>query len=236
MQRMIYTYNRVSTDDQQSSTQQQESYLKEFCNRKGFKDVISLIDTDTSGGKILFERPQGSKLSALKRGDILIVHKHDRLFRNFLDAVNIINKWFDEDIEIYILNMGETPINLDNYIQEYTLYQLMLAAHLEKRLISQRTRENLKYRKENKKTYSTAPYGWDNVGERGSNGKLIEGKLVRNEYEQDIIEFMKRKRLEGFSFQDIANDLIELKAPTKQGKLWGKGTVKKILDNELNKG
>lgn len=231
---MIYTYNRVSTSEQQSSTEQQESYLLEFCKRKGFENAISLIDSDISGSKSLFNRPEGAKLKNLTAKDVLIVTKHDRLFRNFLDAVNIINQWFDDGVTIYILNLGETPINLENYIQKFTLYNLMLAAELERDMIRERTKKNLMYRKENHKTYSRPPYGWDNVGERGTNGKLINGQLKINEKEQEIISLMRDLRTAGNSYSEIANELNLMEVPTKEGGQWSKGTVQKILNNALN--
>jgi len=230
----VYLYNRVSTNNQDSSTQQQEQLLIQFCQRKGFEEYQMLTDTDVSGGKAILDRPMGSKLSEVKKGDIIICAKHDRMYRSLKDAVNTVSEWFELGVSIYFLNLGETPIDMKTPHTKFMLYMMMATAELEKDTISERTIKNLKFRKENGRTYSSAPFGYDNVGERGNNGKIIEGKLIPNKKEQDIITDIKSVKSIGKSLNWIANWLNEREIPSKKGGTWSSKTVSDVLNNSLN--
>lgn len=231
---MIYTYSRTSTHLQDSSSEQQEQLLSQFCQRKGYIEIVNLIDTDVSGGKLILERPAGSKLSQIKKGDVIICAKHDRMFRSLKDAVNTISDWFELGVSIYFLNLGETPIDMKTPHTKFMLYMMMATAELEKDTISERTVKNLKFRKENGKTYSSAPYGYDNIGERGSNGKIIEGKLIPNEAEQKIISYIKELKIFGMSLGAIATELNSRSTPSKKGGRWTAKTVRDVLKNTIN--
>ena len=139
----VYTYSRVSTDKQDNSIDLQQKKLIEFCERKGFNDVIHLADSDVSGGKALYSRPEGSKLKDLKRGDVLITYRSDRLFRNFRNAVNTTIDLVDKGVKLYIINFNEEPISFENYMLEAMLYQTFIFSHMEKRQIGQRTKDGL---------------------------------------------------------------------------------------------
>jgi DNA invertase Pin-like site-specific DNA recombinase len=231
---MIYTYSRTSTHLQDSSSEQQEQLLSQFCQRKGYIEIVNLIDTDVSGGKLILERPAGSKLSQIRKGDVIICAKHDRMFRSLKDAVNTISDWFELGVSIYFLNLGETPIDMKTPHTKFMLYMMMATAELEKDTISERTVKNLKFRKENGKTYSSAPYGYDNIGERGSNGKIIEGKLIPNEAEQKIISYIKELKIFGMSLGAIATELNSRSTPSKKGGRWTAKTVRDVLKNTIN--
>lgn len=231
---MIYTYSRTSTHLQDSSSEQQEQLLSQFCQRKGYIEIVNLIDTDVSGGKLILERPAGSKLSQIRKGDVIICAKHDRMFRSLKDAVNTISDWFELGVSIYFLNLGETPIDMKTPHTKFMLYMMMATAELEKDTISERTVKNLKFRKENGKTYSSAPYGYDNIGERGSNGKIIEGKLIPNEAEQKIISYIKELKIFGMSLGAIATELNSRNTPSKKGGRWSAKTVRDTIKNTIN--
>jgi site-specific DNA recombinase len=231
----VYLYNRVSTNNQDSSTQQQEQALIEFCQRKEFKEYQMLTDTDVSGGKAILERPMGSKLSEVQKGDIIICVKHDRMFRSLRDAVNTISDWFDLGVSVYFLNLGETPIDMKTPHTKFMLYMMMATAELEKDTISERTIKNLKFRKETGKVYSVAAYGWDVIGERNSRGKLVNGERTINESEQKVVkQIFELKRLKT-SLNGIARYLNENNIPSKQGGKWYAKTVEDVLNNSLNK-
>jgi len=231
---MIYTYSRTSTHLQDSSSEQQEQLLSQFCQRKEYTEVVKLIDTDVSGGKLILERPAGSKLSEIKKGDVIICAKHDRMFRSLKDAVNTISDWFELGVSIYFLNLGETPIDMKTPHTKFMLYMMMATAELEKDTISERTVKNLKFRKESRKTYSAEVFGYDNVGERGSNGKIIDGRLVANEDEQQVIKQILEWHNINISLNGIARNLNERNTPSKKGKKWSAKTVRDTIKNTIN--
>jgi len=231
---MIYTYSRTSTHLQDSSSEQQEQLLSQFCQRKEYTEVVKLIDTDVSGGKLILERPAGSKLSEIKKGDVIICAKHCRMFRSLKDAVNTISDWFELGVSIYFLNLGETPIDMKTPHTKFMLYMMMATAELEKDTISERTVKNLKFRKESRKTYSAEVFGYDNVGERGSNGKIIDGKLIPNEGEQQVIKQILEWHNINISLNAIARNLNERNTPSKKGKKWSAKTVRDTIKNTIN--
>jgi site-specific DNA recombinase len=230
-------YARVSTDKQDSSVDQQVKELQDFwarLNLDGY-EVEYLIDENVSGGTELFDRPQGSKLKDLESDSIVIAYKKERLFRNTINALQIVYKWLDDGVTVYFIENGVEPLNLSNPNSKFIFTILCAKDELEKDTTALRTRLNMKFRKENGRTYSSAPFGYDNTGERGSNGKIIEGKLIPNHYEQLIIENIKERKSKGDSLNKIAYDLNELKIPSKKGGKWHSKTVQDVLTNSLNK-
>lgn len=233
---MNYIYSRVSTNKQESSTDQQDLMLKSFLSRKGIEDYVNLQDSDISGKMPIFKRPAGKELLNMKEGDTLVCSSHDRLFRNFRDGVDMIDDWLKQDIKIYLLNISsDTPISFDDPNIEIQLYVLMLFSHREARVIAARTKDNMKFRKENGRTYSSAPYGFSNTGERGTNGKIVDGKLIPNEAEQLVIQHIKEMAAAKKSLAAIADKLNFDKIPSKKGGKWSSKTISDVLNNSLNK-
>ena len=195
----VYCYSRVSTDKQDNSMEVQHKKLQEFCSRKGFEDAIYLADTDVSGGKALFNRPEGSKLKSLQRGDVLVVTKSDRLYRSFRNAVNQTIDLVDAGVQLYIIDFNENAISFESPMLEVMLYQTFIFAHMERRMIGQRTKDGLSNRRLNGQTNSAPKMGYDNVYE------IIDGKKVGKEMpnEKDRVT-LKR-----------ANDLLLTKIKTK---------------------
>jgi site-specific DNA recombinase len=232
---MIYAYARVSTDQQDSSSRQQIQRLEEFCKRKGFENVEYLVDFDVSGGKEIFKRPNGSKLKEAKDGDIIIVHKRDRLFRNTLNALNTVWKWFDDGVILYILENGEDPISMDNPTSKLVFTIMCATDELEKDKVRTRTKDSLALKKANKEVYSTAPYGWQNhYTEQNNKGEWINGKLIPNEAEQQVIAQIKYFDTIKKSLNWIASWLNEKEIPSKKGGRWHPKTVADVLNNSLN--
>lgn len=59
--------------------------------------------------------------------------------------------------------------------------------------------------------------------------RLVRGKVVPFEKEQNTIRLMKKLRVQGLSFGKIAKHLNEQGAPSKNGKHWSARTVWKIF-------
>ena len=230
----VYLYNRVSTNNQDSSTQQQEQLLIQFCQRKGFEEYQMLTDTDVSGSKAILDRPMGSKLSEVKKGDIIICAKHDRMYRSLKDAVNTVSEWFELGVSIYFLNLGETPIDMKTPHTKFMLYMMMATAELEKDTISERTIKNLRFRKDNVKVYSAAIYGWDIIGERNNRGKLVNGQRVINEAEQIIVKEIFELYSKEPNLNKIARTLNIRQIKSKKGGRWYAKTVQDVIENDIN--
>jgi DNA invertase Pin-like site-specific DNA recombinase len=229
-------YARVSTDKQESSVDQQIKELQDFWARLNIDgyEVEYLIDENVSGGTELFDRPQGSKLKDLESGSIVICYKRDRMFRNVINALQIVYKWLDDGVTIYFIENGIEPLTLENPNSKFIFTILCAKDELEKDTTALRTRLNMKFRKENGRTYSSAPYGWTNEGERGNNGKIIDGKLIPNEKEQAVIKMIKDLKESKYTLGAIADKLNFNNIPSKKGGTWSSKTVSDVLNNSLN--
>jgi site-specific DNA recombinase len=231
----VLCYARVSTDQQDSSSKQQIQRLEEFCKRKGFENVEYIIDFDVSGGKEIFKRPNGVKLKDVGFGDIIIVHRRDRLFRNTLNALITVWKWFNDGVTLYILENGEDPISFENPTSKLVFTIMCATDELEKDKVKIRTKDSLALKKANKEVYSSEAFGWDNFyTEYDAKGKAINGKLVPNEKEQPTVKKIFELRKLGYSLGKIKKHLNDNSIPSKKGGKWHDKTVQDVLDNKLN--
>lgn len=232
---MIYSYGRVSTDKQENSLDLQRRVNNEFCTRLfGKVPDIELYDNDSSGKLPVLKRPEGSKLANFKKGDIVICMKHDRMFRNMANGVLTVEKWFKEGISLHFINLGDQPIDMNNPEKKFQFYIMLATAVLERDNIAKRTKDGMRQRKISGKTYSRPMYGFENVYERNENGDRVNGRLVRNEFEQSVLAEIKLLRNNGVSYQKIADHLNQKGILTKTGLPWKKKTVIKVSGNDIH--
>lgn len=92
---MIIGYARVST-----SGQDLESQIEELKN-KGAEKIYSEKFTGTRIDRPVFEHV----LKELKKGDTLMVTKLDRFARNTVEAIQVVQKLFNSQIAVHILNI-----------------------------------------------------------------------------------------------------------------------------------
>lgn len=125
---MKYGYARVSSKNQDLEVQ--ISQLKSESCEIIYQEKIT-------GTKV--DRPEFKKvLSALKKGDTLVVTKLDRLARNTKEGIEIIDDLFKRDIKVHVLNVGL----LENTTMGRFFLQTMLAvAEMERNMIIERTQE-----------------------------------------------------------------------------------------------
>lgn len=181
-EQIVAAYLRVSTDKQ--TILNQKSEVINFCKRQDLK--ITLWCTETvSGTKKENERELGTLLKRLQSGDILIITEVSRLSRKMMNIMNIIHQSIEKGITIHSIKEGykfDTSIN-----SQVLAFAFGLCAEIERTLISQRTREALARRR---------AAGMKLGRPKGS---ISTGKLYEH------LEEIRDLRLQGFSFQKIAN-------------------------------
>lgn len=131
---MKYGYARVSTTDQKLENQIER--LKDSGAEKIYQEKF----TGTT-----IQRPVFNKLlNELEQEDTLIVTKLDRFARNTREALDIIQKLFDQGIKVQILNMG----TIDNTPTGNLIFTIFSAfAQFERDMIVTRTQEGKMYAK-----------------------------------------------------------------------------------------
>ena len=125
---------RESLDQNAGARRQQSGRAAGGADRGGRGKIY----TDTfTGTKI--ERPEFDRLRAqLRRGDVLIVTKLDRLARSVSQASGLITEMIDEGITINVLNLG---ILSNDSVNTLLRNVLLSFAQFERDMIVQRTQE-----------------------------------------------------------------------------------------------
>lgn len=135
---MIYGYTRVSTDQQNIENQKHE--ITEFVKSQNIT-IDKWVDEVISSRKQLKERKLGKLLTHLKKGDVLIASELSRLGRNLLEVMGILQSCLERECQIWTLKEN---YRLGADIQSKVLaFAFSLAAEIERKLISERTKNAL---------------------------------------------------------------------------------------------
>ena len=139
---MVIAYLRVSTARQHIENQREE--ILNYTRKKELK--IDRWISDTISGKTESKkRNLGKILHRLKKGDILIVTELSRLSRSLHEIMQIMKFCVENNVEVHSTKDGYI---FDDSINSKVLsFAFGLAAEIEHKLISQRTREAMALRK-----------------------------------------------------------------------------------------
>lgn len=128
---MIYGYVRVSTKNQLEGfglETQKNEILEKYPNAK-------ILEEQFTGSKL--DRPiLNDILDSLKANDTLIVTKLDRLARNTVEGIQIIEGLFNRGIAIHVLNVGLLE---NTTMGKFFLTTLLAVAEMERNIIIERT-------------------------------------------------------------------------------------------------
>lgn len=195
----IYGYTRVSTNEQATngeSLETQQKILIGYAHSKG-EELHSeniFVEAGVSGSVEFKKRPEGSKLiELLQHGDMLIVPKIDRGFRNIRDALNTLHELKERGVSVHFIDLGGDATS--SGISQILFTILGAFADFERGRIAQRISE-VKQSQKAKGLYvgGVAPFGY-----------VIndDGKLVADPKKAIVLERMTELRNENFSYRRI---------------------------------
>ena len=128
---MIYGYARVSTKTQLEGNglqAQTQEILEKYEGAKILEEQFTVTKTD---------RPVLNKLiKELQEGDTLIVTKLDRLARNTVEGIQIIECLFAKGVSVHVLNVGLLE---NTTMGKFFLTTLLAVAEMERNIIIERT-------------------------------------------------------------------------------------------------
>lgn len=128
---MIYGYCRVSSKGQldNNSFEQQESViLEKYNNAIIYKEQFTGTTTD---------RPILNQLiKDLKPNDVLVVSKLDRLARNTVEGIELVQELFNKGVSVHVLNVGLLE---NTSMGKFFLTTLLAVAEMERNTIVERT-------------------------------------------------------------------------------------------------
>jgi DNA invertase Pin-like site-specific DNA recombinase len=227
----IIGYLRVSTDQQVESglgLDAQKSACEEYAKKMGLEITEFFRDEGFSGSLSLEKRPgMLDAINSLKKTDILVVAKRDRLGRDPLVLAMIESAVSRKGAKI-ISAAGE---GTDRDDPASCLMRRMIDAfsEYERLIIGARTKAALKTKKDKGQRVGHIPFGC----------KLAENSvnLQQNEVECSVINNMKELRAKGLSIRDIAITLNKRSLLNRKGAKWNHASLHRVMKNQnvLNK-
>jgi site-specific DNA recombinase len=221
-------YVRVSTDEQASngiSLDAQEDKIRAYCRAKDWSLVDVVRDEGLSAKNI--KRPGlESILEKIPRRngnrgfEAVIVVKLDRLTRSVGDLA-FLNKLFEAK-KVSFVSIQES---VDTSTAGGKLFHNIIAclSEWERGVISERTRDALRYKRKNGQRAGEIPYGFRVNGD----GKTLEPIPE----EQEVLEVIRKHRESSLSYNKIAGILNEKGITTKKGSRWYAQTVWSVLQH-----
>lgn len=127
---MIYGYARVST-----RKQLQGNSLEDQVKLLQAEGCESIVQEQYTGSTT--DRPQfDALLDKVQAGDKLVVTKLDRLARNVVEGIEVVQKLFATDVKVHVLNIGLLE---NTAMGNFFLQTLLAVAELERNMIIERT-------------------------------------------------------------------------------------------------
>lgn len=203
---MIHGYARVSTTQQANdgdSLDVQRRQIEGYCLMHGLTLDAMHIEEGVSGSMPINERPVGGALFAsLKRGDVLIAAKLDRLFRSALDALTVVEDLKQRGVKLHLLDLGGDIAG--NGLSKLFLTIAAAFAEAERDRIRERVADGMRAKRA-KGGYlgGVRPFGYEVVGE----GK--DAVLRPLEAEQTALAAMREMRAAGASLRAISAAMAE---------------------------
>ena len=135
---MNYGYIRVSTDKQTLENQRFE--IEKYCKNNNIA-IDYWIEETISSTKDLSKRKLGKLLKKIKKDDLIITSEISRIGRNLLQVMGILNNLLSTGAKI--LTIKDRFKLGDDISSKILAFAFGLSAEIERKLISQRTKEAL---------------------------------------------------------------------------------------------
>lgn len=193
----VYAYTRVSkADNEYGTTDNQISIIE---SQLKIDHIYS--DINISGSTAFNKRPEAQKMvSLLKSGDVIVIAKLDRGFRDTADCLNTI-KWLKQkNVTLKILDIA---LDVSTPIGEMILTIMASVATFERKRIAERIKDGFNYGKSAGKKY-------------GYNNEKIKAGILKRSIERkkatqiryDIIKEHLKEKISNKSSERIMLDYL----------------------------
>ncbi|MEP7245382.1 MAG: recombinase family protein [Gammaproteobacteria bacterium] len=216
-------YLRVSTDKQADSglgLEAQQAAIEVAAKRSGRQLGRVFIDGGTSGALSVTDRPiLMEAIGALRRGDVLLVAKRDRIGRDVI-VVATIEKAIEKRGGRVISAAGEGT-DADNPSDALMRRMIDSFSQYERELIAARTKAALQAKRARGERVSRfAPFGWTFTE---------AGRLEQAEGEQGVLQALRACHARGLSIRATAAELNRQGMRTRAGSEWRFEYVRNLL-------
>ena len=141
--RRTVAYLRVSTEKQE--IEKNKADIRKLADKKQF-GMPEWIEEVASSRVKWTDRKIGEVIAELDKGDRILVSEMSRLGRSMLEIMTILNTCLDKGIEVHAVK-GDWSLN-GSIQSKVVAMAFSMAAEIERDLISKRTREVLKARRD----------------------------------------------------------------------------------------
>lgn len=215
-------YVRVSTDGQAQdgvSMEAQEAKIRAWADLNGAESVTIYRDAGISGKRADNRPGLQEALSAIGKGDALIVYSLSRLARSTRDTIEIAEQLDGRGADLVSLS---EKIDTTTAAGKMVFRMLAVLSEFERDQVSERTRFALAHKRANgEKTGGDIPYGY----------RLEDGRLMPDPAEQKALALIRRLHKSGHSLRSIAKKLEKRGYRTKTGRThWHPQSVKQIIE------
>lgn len=216
-------YARVSTEDQARegfSIAAQLKRLRAYCKAKGWDISDEYIDDGYSGRDI--SRPMYKKMMQESDSwDVLLVLKMDRIHRNSQNFTNMMNELASKGKQFSSM---QEKFDTTSAMGRFVMDIIQRIAQLESEQIGERTYVGMEQKASMGGMMGfNPPYGY----------KLENSNLIIEEHEANIIRWIYSEYLQGHTMASIASSLNSESKLTRNGNLWTKWSISRILHNPI---
>lgn len=228
----VAAYCRVSTDDpnQTSSYELQKNHYTDMIeNHVGWNMVGIYADEGISGTSMMHREELLRLLRDCEEGkvDVIVTKSVSRLARNIRDCIEIVRKLADLNPPVGVLFETEGFFTLEA-TSEMMLAVLAAAAQEESHTKSEIMNVSIDQRFRRGIFLTPVLLGYD---------QDENGNLVINEQEAGIIRYIFYMYMDGYTCQEIADNLTAMQRKTKRGNTeWSAAVILQILQNERHCG
>lgn len=219
-------YLRVSTDDQSLGIEAQRKACLQYCLNRDISIAGEFFDEGLSGSLQPQDRPALTEaLNCLKKGDVLLVAKRDRIAR-CKKALCLIEMTAEARKARIISTVDEGTWSEDENDPMAFMMRSMADtfAQFERLTIKSRTKAALAVKKAKGERTGHIPFGY----RLAADGIHLE----IDENEQNIIRLMRKLNESGMSIRDIANELNKQQLFNRSEKPWSKSACHRILNQK----
>ena len=222
----VLGYVRVSSFNQKlknNSIPLQIKKINDYCRLNEY-DLIETYKDDGISGMSIEKRDGYCKMiDYMKNNDIdgVVVWSLSRLGRRMKDVVEFMDYLKRNKIGFYSIKEN---LNNDDKVGGLIMNILGSINEFEVEMIRERIRDIKRDKKEKGEVYGRMMYGYDN----------INGKMIENKFEKNIIRRIKNFRSRNWSWRRISNRLNEEGVKSKENKIWYDGSLYNMMKFHYN--
>jgi len=221
----VAAYARVSTDsdEQLVSLETQKNHYESYIKANPEWEFAGLYYDEGITGTKKEKRPELLRMIAdceQSKIDLIVTKSISRFARNTMDCLGLVRKLTKLGISVYFESEN---INTGSMESELMLSILSGLAEGESASIAENNKWSIQRRFQNG-TYKIgcSPYGYD----------AVDGELIVNEQQAEIVRFIFSEILSGKSLHKIADALNQRNIPSKKGGRWKANALRNMVVNE----